>query len=604
MESINFKITYAGKTSKIHIEPIPDWHLGNCNRDVEKEETVFKRILRDPNRYTIIMGDIAEGIVPHPMEKRFDYETVDESLNTPDKQYHYAYNKLRPLAEKNKIIGILTGNHDETLRKLHYYDWIRHLCDDLQVNYLGYLALINLSCRRANQRESQSYTIFAAHDGYAGERLGGHVNRVEDFASWIEADIFVAGHCLSQDTEILTENGWRKYENLHVGDKVLTVKTEKQPNFKTRPYDLKYSFLNLEYNPINKLFKYNHYNELIHLKGKMLDVLATPEHRMYYKTLNQKHFIKKQLSHVSKVKSQIKIPISGHYIGKGLAKSDDEIRLAAWLISEGHFRKYGLNIFQNWRSSYRDDIESVLNNLNIHFSVFRGKSEGKQSTFADGKTYASNDDCAHYYIWSKDAKKIKQWISEKRIPRSFQEMNTNQFLLFIQELVKGDGWVTTKRKGYNYCTNDKVLADQLQELSFKHGFYCSISKYKKGFTLYLTKRETIDIVPSKRSETKSYTGFVWCVSVNNENIIIRRNNHVAIVGNSHQLYVGKKICIAQDQNQNLYDKVKIFGVTGSFLRSYVQGQRCYIERRPRRPSRSGTITITIEPYHKRLDGHT
>jgi len=78
---------------------------------------------------------------------------------------------------------------------------------------------------------------------------------------------------------------------------------------------------------------------------------------------------------------------------------------------------------------------------------------------------------------------------------------------------------------------------------------------------------------------------------------------VYLAGHTHQLGVDKRIKVSMDQYGHLQEIVKIFGICGTFFRSYNEGVMSYGEIKGFGPQRVGTITISIQPYERKLQAH-
>ncbi len=203
MEINEFKIIYPSITSWINIQPLSDMHVGNALCDKDKFRKCVRRIKDDPSRYTILMGDSFDSILPDG-DKRYDTQAIDQELDTPQKQMNWLERELYPIREK--IIGIHTGNHEETVRKRHFHDYTQELADNLEVKYLGWIAFTTLKLYRKNSTERHSYKIFSGHSGYGGGRAGGNLNKIQDLAGSFTADIYLTGHThqIIASKEILT----------------------------------------------------------------------------------------------------------------------------------------------------------------------------------------------------------------------------------------------------------------------------------------------------------------------------------------------------------------------------------------------------------------
>ena len=197
MEIIDYTIDYNSANDVIDIIGLGDIHLGNVGCDKKHLQEIIDYIKGKKNCYWLGMGDMVETI--NVNDKRFDPKSIDPSYRIADlddlstKQFADICKMLRPI--KDKCIGLLTGNHEETSR-LHYYrDVTLDLCRELNTQYLSYDAFIRLKFKR-NSRPSGGliYTIYATH-GFGGSRRNGpKVSRLEDLAAAFDADIIMVGH--------------------------------------------------------------------------------------------------------------------------------------------------------------------------------------------------------------------------------------------------------------------------------------------------------------------------------------------------------------------------------------------------------------------------
>jgi anaerobic ribonucleoside-triphosphate reductase len=76
------------------------------------------------------------------------------------------------------------------------------------------------------------------------------------------------GECYSEDTQVLTENGWKYFCEVKKGEKVFTL------NPKTKKIELQKPY---------RFYEYDNRKELLHFKGEKIDLLVTPGHRMLVK---------------------------------------------------------------------------------------------------------------------------------------------------------------------------------------------------------------------------------------------------------------------------------------------------------------------------------
>ena len=74
--------------------------------------------------------------------------------------------------------------------------------------------------------------------------------------------------CYSEDTETLTENGWKKYYEIEENEKIATY----NPENKTLEY----------HKPSDPIFLYDYEGEMIRFINRNNDILVTPDHKMFF----------------------------------------------------------------------------------------------------------------------------------------------------------------------------------------------------------------------------------------------------------------------------------------------------------------------------------
>lgn len=114
---------------------------------------------------------------------------------------------------------------------------------------------------------------------------------------------------------------------------------------------------------------------------------------------------------------------------------------------------------------------------------------------------------------------------------------------FIEELMLWDGYRKNNSKYYYYSSTCKENVDFAQGIGILGGFKSRISiqedyrkdTYKTIYRLYLQKSYVSTPNSSVRKTKIQYTGKIYCVKVPSHNIIIRRDNIEIITGNCHSI---------------------------------------------------------------------
>jgi predicted MPP superfamily phosphohydrolase len=180
----------------VTIVPIGDMHVGNIGFDKKYFQDMVDWICEEKNCYTIGMGDFADSII-HLDADRYDVNCVDTEFNTIEKQYRYVSKWLGKLAKKDKLLAILTGNHEYTIEHKYGHEICNRLAYDLGVKNLGVQGMIRLVLQEnydTKKNKSHAYTMFCHHGCGAGRKTGSVVNRIEEFAEAYDADLFAMGH--------------------------------------------------------------------------------------------------------------------------------------------------------------------------------------------------------------------------------------------------------------------------------------------------------------------------------------------------------------------------------------------------------------------------
>lgn len=79
---------------------------------------------------------------------------------------------------------------------------------------------------------------------------------------------------------------------------------------------------------------------------------------------------------------------------------------------------------------------------------------------------------------------------------------------------------------------------------------------------------------------------------------------VSLMGHTHRTWVATSMVMGYSKYHNsFYERKIILGNTGTFLKTYAKGVDSYLEASPRRPARTGTITITFDAKNGEIFGH-
>lgn len=311
------------------------------------------------------------------------------------------------------------------------------------------------------------------------------------------------GHCFDEATEILTDKGWKKGLDLTGSEKVMTMNK---------------GTFQLELQKINKVYSYDDFNSLVKIKGKNVDLAVTDCHGLieFNKKRNRiKEY--KAKDYVDKKERTFKC--AGQATRKGLALSDDLIKFIVWVAADGSRENKDLIRFHLKKERKVKRLVALLNRLGTKYS---------HNTGSNGTTRIN--------VSLKDTvlKEIKQ-MELKPLPKCLVEANRKQALIILEEYGHTDGHKYSE-SSYQISTAKEEEADLLQEIFVTNNIKCNKIKRPFGWVLCVNKRSSFIRLHTTTSHKEvSYKGVVWCVSVHNGTLMVRRNGKVSITQNTHAI---------------------------------------------------------------------
>jgi len=336
--------------------------------------------------------------------------------------------------------------------------------------------------------------------------------------------------CLSEDTEILTKQGWRNIDNITLNDQIATF-DEKTDTIMFQ------TMLGLN----KKQYKGNMYC----LNTKRIDQLITPNHRVLHKYVTHSGSKRKILdweytkAENLKPKDGSYIQLAGVYEGGDLSIGKDLAWLIGVILSDGCFRK-NCNTIEIYQSDskikYVNKIRKTLDNLNFEYReriTERNYSDSNLKTIKKDGTYLLH--C--FVIPAKTGKYIKKFIPDKKPSDILYTLKLEERVCLLDGLMLGDGTIKcgrNKTTSYVFYQKDHDTLRWVQLFCFLLG-YRTLLNFKKDCLQISTKNKSmIQRIHFNKKELplQKYNGRVWCVSTPKTNIVIKRNDKISITGNS------------------------------------------------------------------------
>ncbi len=195
METKDIIIPYKRSDSTFRLYCLGDIHAGTIHCVEPHVKKKVEEIKQEGNAYWMGMGDYAEFITPK--DKRFDPNLRSiadwvEPDNIAHCQTEWLTNLFMPI--KDKCIGLLYGNHENSIRVFNHDNVIKNLCGNLGVDNLGFSCFLRLFFKRENSSESHLVKGVFTHGASGAITEGAKLMSLMRFMKSFEADIYGYGH--------------------------------------------------------------------------------------------------------------------------------------------------------------------------------------------------------------------------------------------------------------------------------------------------------------------------------------------------------------------------------------------------------------------------
>lgn len=412
----------------------------------------------------------------------------------------------------------LRGNHDSggNLSALSTCEDLIHIVDDYyEENGILFASYTDNHQEFVTRSQKSDAKIMFTHLTFQGAKFENGFLAPDGLElSKVKQDKVYSGHihCFSEDTEFLTDIGWRSVDNLDINQKAVGFNSNSGK---------------LELTTINNIIKRVEEGPLFSIKSKHVDLLLTGGHRnIFFNGRNDDRQININTTEdlYSGPVNNIELPISGILEKEDMNFSDDQIRLIVWIATDGSFED-GAVRFHLKKERKITRLLALLDRMGAEYSNLPQKTGNRKIRIFKNQ-------------------KISNWIEtvfnckNRRLPQFLRDLSPRQVHVLIEEYRHTDG-NSISENVIQVITGKKDEADLLQELCVKSGITCTI-KLKKGSTKYsiikiILNKKTSSIVTSRNiKKTELINKNVWCIETGLGTLIARRNGKVTISGNCPQ----------------------------------------------------------------------
>ena len=476
------------------VKPTSAWALSDTEilsiKPAQTERFVDIAVADEPHLFALASGILTHNSNPMPQLKGTRFCNAHETLlwakkSIDQKKYTFHYRELK------------AGNDDKQMRS----DWYIPLCT-------------------GGEREKKDGK--KAHATQKPEALMHRVIAATTNPGDLVLDPFCG--CYDEQTEVLTRDGWKFWQNVSEADEFITH----------GPDGL------LEYQKSLALHKYPYRGQMISFQSRSTDLVVTPNHNMYVKTHTDFNAGRpgRLLPAVGLDKMQYRIPCGGIYTPETHLLSASEMSLIGLYVSEGYFKAgrpgqpTGNRVIICQKQGLKwDKMMEMLAALNPQ--PLPGGGDRKFSMMLPPQL-------ADFIKKNCGESKYRKFLSPAVLA------NAHLAHLYAAMML-GDGYKAKVGNLERYYTSSQRLADNFQEVCLKLGYdTTSATLPDKSRTLegrilnptcpqyQITVRKSAHkkLLPGRHASRLDYDGSVYCATVPNHTLYIRRRGKTSWCGNS------------------------------------------------------------------------
>lgn len=322
--------------------------------------------------------------------------------------------------------------------------------------------------------------------------------------------IFARPECFSKDTEVLTPHGWKYVDQVSYQDRIACVDGNRNITFEHPSH--------VECHKETEMFA------IEDTLGRV-QLCVSGGHNMVYE-YGQGGLRKKQARDI-KYFQGVKHHTAGTGTGSREFTAFDALQIA--YQADGHtrnYKEYGYT-FSFKKKEKIKRLKAILDELQFEYTVYK---DGNKGHFG------------FYVKTDRPLSKTFDWLLLDSVSEEYAKA-------FIEELRYWDGSIRTSTR-FKFDTTSTVVADKVQAIAALANCNCFHSvyedtrelSYKDTHTLTIrTNYKPVDGQSINKTQLVNFDDYVYCFTVSTGMLLVRRNNAVAVCGNT-----GKTTLIASE----------------------------------------------------------
>ncbi|MEM0354213.1 MAG: hypothetical protein QXW79_01390 [Thermoplasmata archaeon] len=357
------------------------------------------------------------------------------------------------------------------------------------------------------------------YNGMTGQKMKAKIFIGPTYYNRMKQMVGDKAHCITLDHEVLTLEGWKYYNQLSLNDKIATLVNNK----------LVYQ------NPLRILYYPNYRGKLYHIKTNEIDLVVTPNHRMWVAKKNEQGCLKYQFELAKDIIGQHR------YYKKDAIWDHDEYHFSLPEITHSDERVYTekkvdmntwLRFFGTWIANGSIVLEKnywafkiVIQERTKNSLILATKKLGYHYELVENSLIITDKQLIMY---------VKQFGMEeinRFLPKWVWTLSSEQAKILMESIVTNG---ISNNSNILYYTKSIKLSDDLMHLALHCGWTCS--KWLHTDTLWglsISKTKNAPEVNCSVGEVIiDYNKPVFCLEVPGGVFYVRRNGLGVWTGNS------------------------------------------------------------------------
>lgn len=336
---------------------------------------------------------------------------------------------------------------------------------------------------------------------------------IEDAGFEIRDTIMWLYGCYSEDTQVLTDKGWKYFYDLDKSEKVLQWNKDTNSLSWIKP---------LNY------FEYTIDDEMVRLENRHTEQLLTKNHRVVC-DIKKNH--KKYSGAYSFIEAQnilktdfIKLPLASYYYGN---LNYEYAYMVGWWLTDAWEHKDGKACM------FSQSRPKTLEKLRIELDRLKTLGKCNYSEYIKQSKSGKHNPEHTFYVTGELADYLLTNFSSREFKEEFIELNKQSKELLLQGLMDGDGSARDNEYSKVFWSQNESRNDILSALLTTMGYrnYISYSGRHKG-VIFNIAHNTTEIQFKHKKPNIKYIGKVYCLQTETGAFVVRRNGKPFISGNS------------------------------------------------------------------------